>query len=192
MPFPGARRSVVPRVRAAPVQGPQLFASFRRGTSPRCNPLGYAENPPPSTRAIRTSMHSFQRTRAARAAVAITIASLPVLHSTACGVGPIPVSDSPRDPSNPKAPEGVSPAVATSAHASPSTAAPAGHDHGGHAATSSAAPGAVHAMHDASAGQERKETGDAGIVYACPMHPEVTSSSPGACPKCNMKLVPRK
>jgi FtsP/CotA-like multicopper oxidase with cupredoxin domain len=26
--------------------------------------------------------------------------------------------------------------------------------------------------------------------YACPMHPEVTSNSPGTCPKCGMKLVP--
>jgi FtsP/CotA-like multicopper oxidase with cupredoxin domain len=26
--------------------------------------------------------------------------------------------------------------------------------------------------------------------YACPMHPEVTSTSPGTCPKCGMRLVP--
>jgi FtsP/CotA-like multicopper oxidase with cupredoxin domain len=26
--------------------------------------------------------------------------------------------------------------------------------------------------------------------YACPMHPEVTSTSPGTCPKCGMTLVP--
>jgi FtsP/CotA-like multicopper oxidase with cupredoxin domain len=26
--------------------------------------------------------------------------------------------------------------------------------------------------------------------YACPMHPEVSSSEPGTCPKCGMKLVP--
>jgi FtsP/CotA-like multicopper oxidase with cupredoxin domain len=26
--------------------------------------------------------------------------------------------------------------------------------------------------------------------YACPMHPEVTSSEPGTCPKCGMKLMP--
>ena len=26
--------------------------------------------------------------------------------------------------------------------------------------------------------------------YACPMHPEVTASEPGVCPKCGMKLIP--
>jgi FtsP/CotA-like multicopper oxidase with cupredoxin domain len=27
-------------------------------------------------------------------------------------------------------------------------------------------------------------------AYACPMHPEVTATEPGTCPKCGMKLVP--
>lgn len=28
-------------------------------------------------------------------------------------------------------------------------------------------------------------------VYVCPMHPEVTSSEPGRCPKCKMFLKPK-
>lgn len=67
-----------------------------------------------------------------------------------------------KDPSNPQAPEGR-PSLAT-----PATApADAGHGH---------ASGA----------------GDAApLVYACPMHPEVTATQPGTCPKCLMKLVAR-
>jgi hypothetical protein len=30
------------------------------------------------------------------------------------------------------------------------------------------------------------------MVYTCPHHPEVTSSQPGVCPKCDMKLQPKK
>ena len=30
----------------------------------------------------------------------------------------------------------------------------------------------------------------ASSSYACPMHPEVTASGPGTCPKCAMRLVP--
>jgi hypothetical protein len=33
---------------------------------------------------------------------------------------------------------------------------------------------------------------EAAEVYACPMHPEVTSTAPGKCPKCGMDLVKRR
>lgn len=35
------------------------------------------------------------------------------------------------------------------------------------------------------------EEGEAAL-YVCPMHPEVTSKTPGTCPKCGMKLVERR
>ena len=31
--------------------------------------------------------------------------------------------------------------------------------------------------------------GQGPVLYACPMHPEVTSQEPGRCPKCGMKLM---
>lgn len=40
----------------------------------------------------------------------------------------------------------------------------------------------------------RKPAGDSGATqsttYVCPMHPDVTSSKPGSCPRCGMALVP--
>lgn len=32
----------------------------------------------------------------------------------------------------------------------------------------------------------------AATTYTCPMHPEVVSDKPGSCPKCGMKLVPKR
>lgn len=66
--------------------------------------------------------------------------------------------------------------------AKPSTPAPA---------KKSPAPKA--AVQGSSANQEKKSALPApGIVYTCPMHPEIKSNKPGNCPKCGMKLVPQK
>lgn len=45
---------------------------------------------------------------------------------------------------------------------------------------------------------KRTQTPSAGdgkpnaLMYTCPMHPEVQSAQPGKCPKCGMKLMPKK
>jgi Cu+-exporting ATPase len=78
----------------------------------------------------------------------------------------MPPSRSPADPANPGAPEAPMSIVSTIATA----AAPPPND---------------------DAARARGET-DAGVVYTCPMHPEVQSSTPGRCPKCGMTLVPKK
>ena len=93
-----------------------------------------------------------------------------MLVLVACAPAPMPVSRSSSDPSNPNAAEGVPPFVPLSQPSATIARAHAGHDH-----------------HGASASE------DAGTVtYVCPMHPDVSSSAPGTCPKCNMKLVPKK
>jgi hypothetical protein len=97
--------------------------------------------------------------------VGMLISSGLVLLS-ACSPGPVPVSQSPRDPSSPLAPE-----------ASQVQAAEV-QGHGVEA----------HEAHAASA-----DGGPQGPVYVCPMHSDVTSTVPDAvCSKCNMKLVPKK
>jgi hypothetical protein len=106
----------------------------------------------------------------------------------ACSPGPAPISRSMRDPSNPSAPEGL--ALASTNMSSPAPVATPRepgemHEHGGH-----------HHMHHgtmtAPSDAVSADAGTASVVYVCPMHPEVTSSTPGRCPKCGMTLVPKK
>ena len=71
-------------------------------------------------------------------------------------------------------------------------------DHPAHPAAAEApAPARSHALHDpvataSEASPTAAEPSDAPTVYTCPHHPEVTSNQPGVCPKCDMKLQPKK
>jgi len=105
----------------------------------------------------------------------------------ACSPAPMPISRGTSDPSNPSAPEGVSPMLAAAPSTLPAEAPAGGHEH--HQDASRAPqPQSAHADHAAAT-----DGGAKGAGYVCPMHPEVTSTSPGSvCPKCNMKLVPKK
>jgi len=38
----------------------------------------------------------------------------------------------------------------------------------------------------------KTESTTKGVVYTCPMHPEIIRDKPGKCPKCGMTLVVRK
>jgi len=141
-------------------------------TRPDTETMGETIGPRTSRRALYdVVMHSQLVARASRIMVAVTVASAVIVPAYGCAVGPIPVSDSLRDPSNPKAPEGATPPVAATVTASVA----------GQSGSAPTGPDAAQHTH-----------GGADVVYACPMHPEVTSTSPSSCPKCNMKLVPRK
>lgn len=111
-----------------------------------------------------------------------TLVAVAVLGMSACSPAPMPISASANDPSNPAAPEGAprrSPPL-SSAPTAPATLPM--HEHGtnmsaSHGTTADSGVGAA----------------DAGaILYTCPMHSEVTSPTPGRCPKCGMNLVPKK
>src|SRR5450631_2781434 len=45
----------------------------------------------------------------------------------------------------------------------------------------------AHADDRASHGSE---AASAGVIYTCPMHPEIRQEGPGVCPKCGMALEP--
>jgi len=49
-----------------------------------------------------------------------------------------------------------------------------------------------HSQHEPPDGGGVQDVAEIVTVYACSMHPEVTSADPGKCPKCGMTLVKRR
>ena len=64
-------------------------------------------------------------------------------------------------------------------------AAAGGGGHTGHGAPSNTTAD-PHAGHGSASGASQQ------TIYTCPMHPEVTSTTPGTCPKCGMTLVKKE
>ena len=99
----------------------------------------------------------------------LALASLLLLAG--CTVTPPPTAGRAQNPANPDAAESPRPPYVpprATANSEAPEAAPSGHEH-----------------HDSAPAAESQE-----VAYTCPMHPEVRSSEPGACPKCGMALVP--
>lgn len=102
-------------------------------------------------------------------APASALASLLLLAG--CSATPPPTAGRAQNPANPAAAESPrAPFTPPQASATSDTSRPAPSAHEHHAAAPEGEPQAV--------------------TYTCPMHPEVRSGEPGACPKCGMALVP--
>ena len=133
----------------------------------------------------------FTRSHAVRRVLAnLALGTAALLLTSACSPAPMPISQSRKDPSSPLAPEGMSPMVAAASMPLPAqeTGGHEHHDHG-HGDHAGHAGATGHDEHGVAASPDG---GAEGTTYVCPMHPEVTSTTPGSlCPKCNMKLVPK-
>lgn len=95
---------------------------------------------------------------------------------TACSAGSPPLSKSDADPSNPNAPAGAPIEIARAEPVSSVPEPPA-----------APSPGPSHDAHSGHAHAPKAKT-----EYTCSMHPEVSATAPGRCPKCGMDLVPKK
>ncbi|HEX7181425.1 MAG TPA: heavy metal-binding domain-containing protein [Thermoanaerobaculia bacterium] len=132
-------------------------------------------------------------------------------HSPSAGAmpsvasAPAPVAVPSEQPARTLRPDALDAPAATSvldAQRSVEMAREMGGGHGGHGGHGSSdyhhvdagrGPGAYTSEpQPPAAGPQGHDHGSAETLYVCPMHPEVTSETPGTCPKCGMALVERR
>lgn len=133
-------------------------------------------------------------------------------HSPSAGAmppvasAPAPVAVPSEQPARTLRPDALDAPAATSvldAQRSAEMAREMGGGHGGHGGHGSGTyrhvdagrgPGAYEGSEPQTpgAGPQHHDHGSAETLYVCPMHPEVTSKTPGTCPKCGMTLVERR
>jgi hypothetical protein len=158
--------------------------------------VGCASQPPPKPTAIDPS------NPAAPESPAVVLA--PLVEIGAAARSAEPASAPSTDPSSGHQHDGASGASMAPDKLMPSTSAPSPaphssrHHHG--ASSPPAAPDEPMSSKPASSDPaehvydhaKQKSGPTEAVTYTCPNHPEISSPSPGQCPKCGMKLVPRK
>jgi hypothetical protein len=113
-----------------------------------------------------------------------------LLLALGCGTREVPASFPADSPASPSAAVGPHVEVAQALREDPPL--PGAPTTGWAGLTADAPPAAAHDHGASGAHDHEARPAQPVAAYSCPMHPEVTSDKPGTCPKCGMKLEPKK